>query len=211
MNRARIMKTIFQTLIMAAVIACILSAPVFPQSPDFQPPKGPMKWPPDWLEETGKRLERAKGVSQPGPEIELLNARASELLDKAKQSRDNPFRFGRFLNASNALLKAAEDLFWIRKLDHTAQEQDYWGSAFMLQGCYFRVRQADYFAEMSGDKNSEQYVTLARSLYQQARSAYDAREYQRAWLLGDASSVIVFALESIAQASVRIPDSHMFK
>ena len=89
----------------------------------------------------------------------------------------------------------------------TPQEQDFWGAGFMLPGCYFRVRQAEFFASLSGEKNSEQYVTWSKSFYQQARVAFDAHEYQRARLYGDASSFIVFALECIAQANVQMPDA----
>jgi hypothetical protein len=54
-------------------------------------------------------------------------------------------------------------------------------------------------------------VTLTRSLYQQARGAYDARQYDRAQMLGEASSLIVMALENIAHASLNIPDPPVIK
>lgn len=178
--------------------------------PDPWQGSGKQAWPkPDWLEGTSRRLEKAKTINQPGSEVEMLVARTSELLDQAKQARENQFRSGRLLMAANALLDAADRIFWARKAERTRQDQDFWGAGFILQGCYFRVRQANYFAELSGDKGSEQYVTLSRSLYQQGRSAYDAREYQRARLLGDASSSVVFALECIAQATT--PDPHIYK
>lgn len=172
--------------------------------PNWQGPEGWPKWPdPDWLESTlkeaDKKLEIVKGISRPGPDIEFLNSRASDLLKRSTQARDNLFQCGRLITATNALLDAAYGIFSSRKADRTPQ--DFWGVGRALQGLHFRVQQADFFASMSGEKYSEQYVTLARSIYQQARSAYDAHEYQKAKYLADASWSIVTALESIAQAA----------
>jgi hypothetical protein len=180
---------------------------------DNQQPKGPEGWQPgdrkwpDWLEDTGKRLEKAKKINQPGPDIEFLLSRASELLERARQSRDNYFRFDRYIAATNALLLAVDKILWARKVERVTQEQDYWGIGMILQGCSFRVRQADFFASLIGDENSKQYVTWSKSFYQQARGAYDAREYERARLFGDASSFVVWALECIAQATVQMSDA----
>jgi hypothetical protein len=81
------------------------------------------------------------------------------------------------------------------------EEGDFRRAGFVLQGGYFRIRQANYFANISGDKKSGQDVRLAARLYQQGRSAYDAKEYGRARLLGDAAAAVVFALECMAQAA----------
>jgi hypothetical protein len=171
---------------------------------------GKPPWPkPDWLEGTAKRLEKAKSTSPQGAEIETLVARAADLLEQARQARDDQYRFGRFLLASNALMDAIDRIHWVRRVDRTPQDQDFWGAGFVLQGCYFQVRKVDYFAKESGLKNADQYVTLSRSLYQQGRSAYDAKEYQRARLMGEASSFVVLALECIAQTAD--PDPHIYK
>jgi hypothetical protein len=163
----------------------------------------------DWIEGTARRLEKAKSLSPQSSEMETLTARAADLLEQARQAREDQFRSGRFVAATNALIDAVDRLHWSRKADHTPQDQDFWGAGFILQGCYFRVRQVDYFAGQSGQKNADSYITLSRSLYQQGRSAYDAKEYQRARLMGEASSFIVFALECIAQAAM--PDPHIYK
>ncbi|HSW38444.1 MAG TPA: hypothetical protein VLL97_03005, partial [Acidobacteriota bacterium] len=159
-----------------------------------------------WLEATAKRLERAKKTTHSDPDIVFLKTKTSDLVDQAKQWTNNQFRSGRLVMAANALLDAADRIVWSRAVEQRAREKDVWGAGFILQGCYFRVRQADYFAMLSGDKDSGQFVTLSRSLYQQARSAYDAGQFQRARLLGDASSFIVFSLESIAQGVTPDPD-----
>ncbi len=166
---------------------------------------------PDWIEEATKRLEKAKGANQSGPELEFLYAQASELVERAKSSRENYFRFGRFIAAANAILEAHDRIVWSRRIERTPQEQDYWGAGLFLPGCYFRVRQAEFFASLINEKGMDQYVIWSKSLYQQARGALDAREFQRARLLGDASSFIVFALESIAQAMVQMPDPAAIK
>jgi hypothetical protein len=194
--------------ILILALSCIAVLPGIPiiAIAEAQQPKGPEGWPPggpDWQEETGKRLEKARKIAQPGPEIEFLCARTSELLEKAKQSRDNYFRSGRFLFAANAMLDASDRILWVRKLERGAQEQDYWGGiGMLLQSCSFRVRQADFFASLIGDKSTDQYIAWSKNFYQQARSAYEAREYQKAKLFGEASLSIVWALECIAQATV---------
>jgi hypothetical protein len=176
--------------------------------PKWQGSEGWPKWPdPDWqesaLKEAAKKLDIIKGISRPGPDIEFLYSKASDLLKRSGQARDNFFKCARLINATNAMLDAAYGIYSSRKADHTPQ--DFWGVGNALQGLHFRVQQADFFASISGEKNSEQYVTVARSIYQQARSAYDAHEYQKAKYLADASWSVVTALESIAQASIPPP------
>jgi hypothetical protein len=181
------------------------------------------KWP-DLLEMTSKRLELTKssnkaedknskadekGNKQAGKDCDFIFLRVSKLLEHSKEARDNPFRFERLLYASNALLNASDFISWSRKTNPTPQDKDFWGAIGMaIQRCYFRVQQADFFAPLSGEKNSEQYTKLSRSLYQQARGAYDAHDYQKAKNLADASESIVIALESLAQAAIPIPKPH---
>jgi hypothetical protein len=159
-----------------------------------------------WQEATSKRLEAAKSNKQAGKECDFIFSTVTRLLEQSKSARENPFRLERLLFASDALLNAGDFISWSRKTIKTPQDKDFWGVIGMaLQGRYFRVQQADFFAPLSGEKNSDQYVKLARSLYQQARGAYDDRDYQKAKLLSDASESVVIALESIAQAAIPIP------
>jgi hypothetical protein len=165
-----------------------------------------------WFEATSKRLEDAKkGNSQNGSESELIYSKTSDLLNQTKQACGNPFRFDRLLFAANALLDAGDSISRSRKTNRLPQDKDIWGFyGMILQGCYFRVQQADFLALMSHDKNSEKYVKAARSLYQQARSAYDARDYEKSRFLAEASQSIVLALESVAQAATPIPEPPHF-
>jgi len=152
---------------------------------------------------------RTKEVD-PAPEHVFLIARAAELLERMKQARGNNFQFDRLGRAADALLRAGDRILGARKVAQI-DENDKRDAALFLQRCYFRVQQAEYFSGLCGERESKQYVTYSRSLYQQARSAYDARQYDRAQMLGDASSLLVSALENIAQASLRIPDPPVIK
>jgi len=172
--------------------------------------KGPS--PSDLIDWTAKRLEQMKSSSQTGSEIKWLQSTASDLLERSKSAKENPFRFDRLINAANALLNAGYNISQSRKMDKIPQEKDFWGFVGMsIKGYYPRVQQVDSFAKFSGEKNSEKYVTLARTLYQQAWGAYDACDYQKAMLLKDASGSIVFAIESIAQSKWTPPETHIPK
>jgi len=147
---------------------------------------------------------------EPGPENIFLHLRASELMERMKQPQANSFQFDRLFRATDSLLRASERITHARR-NGGIDDDEKRDAALFLQRCYFRVQQAEYFAGLSGEKEAKQYVTHARGLYQQARSAYDARQYGKARMLGDASSLIAAALENIAQASLRIPDPPIIK
>jgi hypothetical protein len=212
-----VFRSVLKKVFLISVLAAFWAMP--PQSsaqrpknpegwPKWQGSEGWLKWPDqDWMEsnlkDAGKKLEIVKGISRPGPDIEFLQSKASDLLKQSSQARNRFFKCERLLNATNALLDAAYGIFASRKADSTPQ--DFWGCSRILQSLHSRIQQADFFASMKAEKNSEQYLTLTRSLYQQAQSAYDAREYQKAKYLADASWSIVTALESIAQAAIPTP------
>jgi hypothetical protein len=162
------------------------------------------------LDRLTKSLAWQVNSPDPGFENVFLHARAADLLERTKQARGNNFQFDRLSRAVDALLRASERIFGAQKAAKI-DDNDKRNAAEFLQRCYFRVQQADYFAGLSGEKDAKKYVTYTRSLYQQARSAYDARQYDRAQMLGDASSLIVAALENIAHASLNIPDPPVIK
>ncbi len=162
------------------------------------------------LDHLGKALYWWMSLPEPGPDNVFLHARAADLLARTKQLRTNNFQFDRLARAVDALLRASDRIFSARKATQT-DENDRRDAAEFLQRCYFRAQQADYFADLSGEKETKKYVTLTRSLYQQARGAYDSRQYDRARMLGEASSLLVMALENIAHASLNIPDPPVIK
>ena len=162
------------------------------------------------LDFLAKMLSWATGAPEAPPECAFLNARAAELLERARQAKGNDFQFDRLASATDNLLRAGDRIFSARKFERV-DENERRDAALLLQKCYFRVEQAEYFAGISGEKESKQYVALARSLYQQARTAYDNRQYDRARMLGEASSLVVMALENIAHAALKIPDPPVIK
>jgi hypothetical protein len=162
------------------------------------------------LDFLAKRLAWRIKEADPAAEQLFLSARAAELLERMKRERVNNFQFDRLGRATDALFRAGERIFGASQAARVDQN-DKRDAALFLQRCYFRVQQAEYFSGLCGEKESKQYVTYSRSLYQQARSAYDARQYDRAQMLGEASSLLVAALENIAQASLRIPDPPVIK
>ena len=205
--------------ILAGILFC---AGLYAQAPPpwLQPkppvprPEAKKPWPKqqDWLSGAQKRLETLKGTTAPdakNADFKDLVERAANLIDQAKSSKDNQFQYSRRLLAANSIMDAADHVLLALKPEPPPDGNDSRAAGFVLSGCYFRVRQADYFAGISGDKKSGLYVKLASSLYQQGRSAYDAKEYGKARLLGNASTSVVFALECMAQAAT--PDPHIYK
>ena len=167
---------------------------------------------PDWLTGTQKRLETLNSITTSdakNADFKMLMERANDLIEQANSSKDNQFRHSRWLLAANAMMDAADRVLLTMKPGNNQDESDSRTAVFVLQGCYFRVRQMNYFANIIGEKKSDHYVRLASSLYQQGRSAYDANEYGKARLLGNAATSVVFALECMAQATT--PDPHIYK
>jgi hypothetical protein len=147
-------------------------------------------------------------MPSPTPDSVFLNQRASILLERTRQARE-PYQFDRLRRATDALLEATQRIESEESEDHDEDDQE--KAARTLQRHYFRVQQAEYFASMSGESDAALYVPRCRSLYQQARSAYDARQFDRARRLGEAASLVVGALENLAQAAVRVPDPPRLK
>ena len=217
MKKHLLQKTLVCGIILIGIIFCEnLHAQIPPRlpKPPAQRSEAKKTWPKqqDWLAGTQKRLEMLNGitVSNAGnADFKKLLERAAELIDLAKSSNDNQFQQGRRLLAAGAMMDAADRVLLALKTGRESDENDLRRAGFVLQGCYFRVRQANYFADKSGDKKSVQSVKLANSLYQQGRSAYDAKEYGKARLLGEASASVVYALEFMAQAATS--DPHIYK
>ena len=207
------------TVIYGVIAVALFCGSLYAQAPP-KPPKPPASrleakpWPKpqDWFAVTQKRLKALNGITAPGAEnadFKKLLERATELIEQAKAPDNNQFQHGRRLLAAGAMMDAADRVLQAQKAERSTDENDLRRAGYVLQGCYFRIRQADYFADISGDKKSVMSAKLASSLYQQGRSAYDAKEYGKARLLGEASTSVVFALEYLAQAAA--PGPHIYK
>ncbi len=157
----------------------------------------------DLAEKLGRRVFAYPNLTA---EQKWLHDEAASLLERAKQARDRDYQFDRLARAADALLEASERILEAREEEEDHDEDDREDTARDLERDYFRVQQSEYFAEQSREENAREYVTLARSLYQQARRTFDASQYDRSEKLGDAASYVVRALEYLAQAAVREPE-----
>ncbi len=163
------------------------------------------------LENLSEKLSRRMATPDPQAVQGFLHAQAGLLLERARQSTHEAYVLDRLCRAVEELLEASEEVFDSRKPEGKHDRDERRETAEELQRHYFRVQQADYFARLSGLKEAPTYVVHARSLYQQARSAYDAGLYKKAQHLGDAADGLVDALENLAQAAVRTPDPPVLK
>jgi len=165
----------------------------------------------DKLESLSRRL--AKHVTKPGPgELNsFVNARAFALLERARQAKGDSYRFDRLVRATSELIEAGERVSDSAEPDNETGPKDQEEAARRLERSYFRVQQSEYFAHLSGEPDADTYVKYCRSLYQQARTAYDLQQYRKARKLGDAAADIVSTLENLAQASVRVPEPPRLK
>lgn len=153
----------------------------------------------DLAEKLGRRVFAYADSTE---EQKWLHDQAGDLLERVKLARNEEYRFDRLARATDALLEASERILESRE-EEANDKDDKKDAARDLERDYFRVQQVEYFAKQSKEANAQEYVTLARSLYQQARRAFDAAQYDRAENLGDAASYVVRALEYVAQAAVR--------
>ncbi len=157
------------------------------------------------LADLSEKLERRLRYAEPTGEQRWMHNQAAALVERARRVPDDRYLFDRVAGAADALLKASERVFQARRED----QRDKTGrgdAARALESDYFRVQQADYFAAQAKEANAAEFTMLARSLYQQARRAYDGGQYRRAKALADSAGYVVRALEALAQAAVRIPD-----
>lgn len=158
------------------------------------------------IEELAEKLGRRMFTyPDPTPGQVWLHDRAAALLERTKQAREDGYRFDRVARATDALLEASESILESRE-EEDPDEDDEEDTARDLERDYFRVQQCEYFARQSGEPDAGDYVKLARSLYQQARQAFDAKRFDRAERLGDAASHVAGALEYLAQSAIRVPE-----
>ena len=163
------------------------------------------------LNELSSRFNRLASDPELAEEQHFLHERVQELMERARQAEAGSYLFGRLEEAMDDLLDASDELRDARRVpqdndndddEQEAQER----TARDLEQAYFRVRQGDYFARQSGEPQGKNYAQTAQRLYQQARAAYDGKEFRRARHLADAAREVIEGLENLAQAAVRIPE-----
>jgi hypothetical protein len=163
------------------------------------------------LDDLTRRLNRLAADAGLVDEQRFLHDRIGELLQAARETPGDSYLFGRLDAAIDDLLDASDELRDARRPrnnddDDGDKDKDRERTAHELEQTYFRVTQGEYFARQSRDAHGNDYVRTAQRLYQQARAAYDAREYGRARHLADAAQEVIEGLENLAQAAVRIPE-----
>jgi tetratricopeptide (TPR) repeat protein len=163
------------------------------------------------LAELSRQLARRLATPQPSETRAFLHKEAAALLERARQASPDQYRFDRLCRAADALLEASENILDSVQPEKKPEPDDQEEAARRLERSYFRLQQGDYFAHLSGANDAAAYLKHARSLYQQARSAYDSKQYRKAEKLGEAAAEIIVALESLAQATVRVPEPPRLK
>jgi hypothetical protein len=136
-------------------------------------------------------------------------------LDRSRRAAAGSYLLDRLESAMDDLLDAGEEILESR-LDLREQQgnrdrrqnpdEARRDTVRQLERGYFRIQQGDYFARQSQESDAQEYVLVARRLYQLARAAYDAADYVGARRLSEASERTIDALESLAQAAVPVPE-----
>jgi len=163
------------------------------------------------LKELSEKLARWQRAPQPSETNTYLHQQAAALMERARQAAQEQYRFDRLCRAADALLEASESIFEAREPEKRAEPDDQEDAARRLERSYFRLQQGAYFALQCGEAEAGAYVKHARALYQQARGAYDQKQYRKAEKLGEAAGEIIGALERLAQARVRVPEPPRLK
>ena len=159
----------------------------------------------DELRDLSKRLREIRGKT--GQHLSFLREQAAALLDRARAADQRSYVRGRLIEALDSMLDAAELLIRAarpRRRDDDDDDDDKAHTARTLEKIYFRVSQDEYYARVSNEKRAPDYVTLARRLYQSARSEYDSGDFHKARRIAEAAGEIVGVLDNLAQAAVRV-------
>ncbi len=167
------------------------------------------------IRNTTQRLARLSSRPDLSQENRTLGQKVSSLLERSRPAPAGSYLFDRLESAMDDLLDASDEI-----IESRLDPRDLQGNRDRQQGAdearrttvrelersYFRIQQGDYFARQSQASDAQEYVLLARRLYQLARAAYDAGDFTGARGLSEASQKVIDALESLAQAAVPIPE-----
>jgi hypothetical protein len=153
----------------------------------------------DHIQKVRRHLEDIKPKDQ---DCEMLLALARRTLDKAedKAHANDLLVADRLVAASDAFIHAAEHPLHLEegpKGPRPGAEE----IATHLQRVYFRLQQADYFAQASGDENAKQLPGLARKFYERALQAYDKQNWLEAEECARSADDTIRGLENLAQSA----------
>jgi hypothetical protein len=197
---------------LAIMLSCGIARAVWSQQLPAPPPPPPQRFGPpkldraavlDHLEKVRRQLENAKPN---GPEIETLVKAAHRALDAASEKVRAKDYFGaeQRIAAADAFRRAAEHPGHVAEGPKGPVPQSH-EIADHLQQVYFRLQQAEYFADSSGDADAKALPPVARRFYEDARKAFDAGNWFTADEYAKSADDTVHGLENLAQAAAPAP------
>jgi hypothetical protein len=166
------------------------------------PPVGPGPRSPGGSPPVRRKLTEVRPASQTEEKLLVLARSYLERSDHVEIK--NRFASDRDLVAADALVNAAEhQQHVLQAAGPGPPSRD--EIARHLERVYFRLEQADYFANQSADPNAKRIAEFARQYYQSALRAQDRSESRRADECAKSADELMRALESLAQAAVSPP------
>jgi hypothetical protein len=157
----------------------------------------------DHIQKVRHHVEEIKPKDQ---DCDMLLAVARHSLDKAeeKTQANDLFAADRLVAASDAFIHAAEHPLHLEE-DPKRPRPDAQEIASHLQRVYFRLQQADYFAQTSGEENAKQLPGLARKFYEKSLQAYDKNDWFGADEFAKSADDTIRGLENLAQSAAPPP------
>jgi hypothetical protein len=213
MSSAKIVTRAGRVLLYLSALAVCLSTCGTLRGQQPPPPLPPRRRPgPLRLDRAGvadhiERVRRQLAQSRPkDADVSIFIQEANLNLDKAKgKLRANELLLAdRLVAASDAFLHAADHSQLLEEGPRGPRLQAP-GIAEHLQHIYFRLQQAEYFAQTSREPGANTLPGLARKFYERALQAYDMGD----WLVADqyakAADDTIRGLENLAQAATPPP------
>jgi hypothetical protein len=200
-----------------AVLVCILTfawtEPLWSQQGPPTPPPPPRGRPgpprldaraiDDHIQKVRRHLEEINPTNQ---DCEMLLAVARHNLDRAEEKAhaNDLFVADRLAAASDAFMHAAEHPLHLEE-GPKGPRPDAEEISSHLQRVYFRLQQADFFAQTSGDENAKQLPDLARKFYERSLQAYDKNDWFGADEFAKSADDTIRGLENLAQSAAPPP------
>jgi hypothetical protein len=155
------------------------------------------------LEKVRRQLDE---VTPGGPDVEVLVKASHRTLDIASERAKAKDYFGadRRIAAADAFRRAAEHPTRVTEgpkwpVPQAREIADH------LQRVYFRLQQAEYFADASGDPDAKSLPPVARRFYEDARKAYDTGNWFTSDEFAKSADDTIHGLENLAQAAAPAP------
>ena len=144
-------------------------------------------------------------VRSTGAVTDKLLSLSRGYLERSEQKEGrNEFASSRYLAAADALVHAAEHQQHIAGKTGPPSP-DKAELTRHLERVYFRLQQADYFVNQSGDSNAPSIADFARHYHQEALRASDRADPRVADECAKSAEDLMRALENLALATLPVP------